>query len=546
MRLKKLWVKEFKNLREIKLEFDPTPNRLLSVVIGWNGTGKSNLIEALVIIFRELDLGGPPKFAYKLEYECRKRLILVDADPNRSGPKIVFKYREKIKKEKTNISELDNYGAPKKVAYSKFKSGEGREYLPKNVFGYYSGPSNRLEKHFEKHQDIFYKQLLYPEKYGIDEKELPLRPLFYARMIHSHFVLLAFFLDDDPTIINFLKDQLGIVGLDSVLFVMRSPKTWSWKNRKGGDKRFWHSKGIVQVFLDRLYEASLAPHRVTISRTEELLYLFIKDKSALKNLAEDLTNSDFFKELESTYISDLIEEVRIRVKLQGKEETLTFHELSEGEQQLLTVLGLIRFTSESESLFLLDEPDTHLNPAWGMKYIEFLGSVAGLNNDKKNHLNSQVILTTHDPIVLASLYKEQIQLMKRDESSREVVSGFPEYDPIGMGYTGILTSDMFGFRSDLDQLTLSYLDERAILSGKDKLSLEESDRLEELNQELDKSGFLEAYSDPYFSAFVKAWARRNKVEKYNKPFLSGSDLKNLEKMTDEILDELESEDKIKK
>ena len=27
------------------------------------------------------------------------------------------------------------------------------------------------------------------------------------------------------------------------------------------------------------------------------------------------------------------------------------------------VLGLLRFTKEDEALFLLDEPDTHLNPA---------------------------------------------------------------------------------------------------------------------------------------------------------------------------------------
>jgi ABC-type transport system involved in cytochrome c biogenesis ATPase subunit len=432
------------------------------------------------------------------------------------------------------------------VAYSKFKDGDGREYLPKNVFGYYSGPSNRLEKHFEKHQDKFYRQLINPEKYGIDDNKLPLRPLFYARMIHSHFVLLAFFLDDDPTIISFLKDQLGIKGLDSVLFVMRNPKSWNWKNRKGGDKRFWHAKGIVQKFLDRLYGASLAPHRVTISRTEEFLYLFIKDKEALKKLALNLSNADFFKELESTYISDIIEEIRIRVELKGMNETLTFRELSEGEQQLLTVLGLIRFTSESESLFLLDEPDTHLNPAWGMNYIEFLASITDLEKNNKKQLSSQIILATHDPIVLAPLYKEQVQVMKRDESNMTVFTDIPEYDPIGMGYTGILTSDMFGFRSDLDQLTLSYLDERAILAGKDKLSPRQLDRLEELNQKLDESGFLEAYSDPYFSAFVKAWARRNKVDKFKKPFLNDQDRKELEQMTDEILDELKSEDKIKK
>ena len=48
------------------------------------------------------------------------------------------------------------------------------------------GPSNRLEKHFAKHQKQFYRALL-------DGDNETLRPLFYARLIHSNFVLLAFF-----------------------------------------------------------------------------------------------------------------------------------------------------------------------------------------------------------------------------------------------------------------------------------------------------------------------------------------------------------------
>ena len=93
--------------------------------------------------------------------------------------------------------------------------------------------------------------------------------------------------------------------------------------------------------------------------------------------------------------------------------------------------------------------------------------------------------------------------MKSEDGIRMAVFvEFPEYDPIGMGYTGILMSDMFGFRSDFGLLTLSYLDDIANLASFEKLSPEQFGRLEELNQELAKSGFLEAYSDPYFASFV--------------------------------------------
>ena len=60
------------------------------------------------------------------------------------------------------------------------------------------------------------------------------------------------------------------------------------------------------------------------------------------------------------------------MKIRGADNSLTFRELSEGEQQLLMVLGLLRFIEEKEGLILLDEPDTHLNPAWGLEYTRLL------------------------------------------------------------------------------------------------------------------------------------------------------------------------------
>ncbi|WP_253073418.1 AAA family ATPase [Sodalis ligni] len=60
MKLDKLWISQFKNLKNITVDFDQ--NELVTVIIGWNGAGKSNVIEALVIIFRDLDLHKPPFF----------------------------------------------------------------------------------------------------------------------------------------------------------------------------------------------------------------------------------------------------------------------------------------------------------------------------------------------------------------------------------------------------------------------------------------------------------------------------------------------------
>nr|MBA3924273.1 restriction endonuclease subunit S [Nostocaceae cyanobacterium] len=51
-RLVELWLEDFKNLADYTVHFDPSHS--IDIVLGWNGTGKSNLFEALVIIFRDL------------------------------------------------------------------------------------------------------------------------------------------------------------------------------------------------------------------------------------------------------------------------------------------------------------------------------------------------------------------------------------------------------------------------------------------------------------------------------------------------------------
>ena len=56
---------QFKNLKNVSIDFDQ--QHWITVVIGWNGTGKSNVLEALATIFRDFIQGArKPAFAFKL------------------------------------------------------------------------------------------------------------------------------------------------------------------------------------------------------------------------------------------------------------------------------------------------------------------------------------------------------------------------------------------------------------------------------------------------------------------------------------------------
>ena len=189
--------------------------------------------------------------------------------------------------------------------------------------------------------------------------------------------------------------------------------------------------------------------------------------------------------------------IQVRVKVTETDDArITFHQMSEGEQQLLMVLGLMRFTKSHQSLVLLDEPDTHLNPHWSVDYLKDLTQVMSDDDvEAPEQQTSQLLMATHDPLVIASLVKEQIHLLIRDWKSGACKWVPASANPRGMGFTGILTSEMFGFRSDLDEETLADLDNRVRLVAKeDALTATEKATLEEIDKRLLDAGFSNAFT----------------------------------------------------
>ena len=359
---------------------------------------------------------------------------------------------------------------------------------------------------------------------------------------------MAFYAFSDEKANKFLKDFLGIVGLESVLFVLKKPV---WARSKTEALDFWKAKGVVREFLDELFESAMAPivHEDTVredfrrSHKQEQLYLYISNQEKLEKIASKyLTNAEFFKSLESTYISDLIQEVRVKVKKENVHGDITFKELSEGEQQLLTVIGLLRFTKEEESLILLDEPDTHLNPLWKWKYMNLLEEYSGKEE------TSQILMTTHDPLVIGGLTKEEIRIFqsvkKLDSEGKEyqqVETFEPDFDPKGLGVAGILTSEFFNLPSTLDEDTLEVLNERnRLVSKKDITGLNEieKEQLNELFLKLSGLGINTTDRDPMYQKFISAISQR---EEFQVEKVSKEDRVKQNQIALDILDELFNE-----
>ena len=192
MRLDKVTIGEFKNLRNLEVDFDEKSP--YTVLVGENGAGKSNLIEALSLIFRNLDLDVEAPFSYQIRYQCREHDVEIHAERDQF-PRFLAR----------TLGDGEYVELPRKRFMAEDEHGRPL-YRPGFVFGYYSGPSDRLAVIFEKHRERYYNWIIKSaEQRGSARIADPnsLRRLFYAQTLHGQFALIAF------TSWTFLRPSIG-------------------------------------------------------------------------------------------------------------------------------------------------------------------------------------------------------------------------------------------------------------------------------------------------------------------------------------------------
>jgi hypothetical protein len=181
-----------------------------------------------------------------------------------------------------------------------------------------------------------------------------------------------------------------------------------------------------------------------------------------------------------------------------------------------------------------NEPDTHLNPIWKLRYFDDIEGVLKQDGEAMMHGASQVLITTHDPMMIGSLKREQVHILRR-LADRTVVET-PEEHPQGMGVTGLLKSEMFGLSSTLDMETERRLFRRNELFVKEPRTVEEDAELLRLSSELSDLGFSTAdFRDPDYALFVRRMAQHRR---FRKPTLSPEDQAEQSRLADEIIDEI--------
>lgn len=371
MQLKKLWIKDYKNLKDFSLDFEKGNN--LSILIGNNGSGKSNVLEAISGIFAEAysNVSDLLESDYILEYQIKEKNFKI----------------EKI----NGRRKLFNNENPISV-----KTKEA-DYLPSNVIAIYSGEDLRLWEKFYWQRYYEYLTSVYRKGFAGN------MGMYYVNkyLWNISFLTLVLFRNDFPDINTFLSSELGIDDDSDIDFIEIDYSNDNYdKNRNE----------ILKAFVAR----------INPEREDVCAYTLDELRNLLSNSVDnfDAEPREVFKMLMLAFMpKDLKLISGIRIILEDGEAVQFF---SEGEKKLILIRTILEFVADENALLLLDEPDANIHEERKRKLYELL----------RNTPNRDVIMTTHSPTFVDIADDNELIVLRSDDSTNCYVDKIEKIEQI--------------------------------------------------------------------------------------------------------------------
>ena len=146
---------------------------------------------------------------------------------------------------------------------------------------------------------------------------------------------------------------------------------------------------------------------------------------------------------------------RVSFIAQAGGEVVDYVSLSDGEHQLGQLLGTFGMLSFPNVLFLLDEPESHFNPQWRVKFISRILDLPTNDGARKvvsNASEQECLLTTHSPFVPSDMPRDKVFIFSKNEEGKVVVR-HPNIETYGTTFDTIV-EECFGVRPPISQVPL--------------------------------------------------------------------------------------------
>lgn len=364
MRLKSLYINDYKNIKE--QTFDFSDNTGYIALIGLNGSGKSNLLEAIALVFNGLLNKKKIPFNYELQYEHEGKTYL---------------------------------RRPRKTMIDGVRTKESDMLYPSSVIACYSGEDLRLwHMAYEDYYMHYFKR-------AVDNVGL-IPELMYISKYCWNISLISLMSSEDAIIKSFLKNNFDITDLEDIEISFEFSENDNYKEHqalrwiKRIKEECLNEDGKATLKSILSYDVPLLPNQTKESTIFHYLYLLSQPK---KNLEKGNT------------IDKYITKIRIDNK------SIPSFNFSEGHKKLILIECITKVLGKKEAILLLDEPDAHVHIALKKEILKCINDFEGqvlLTTHSPMFVNQMVdknIYPMVDGRILPQAKRELIQKITNNE-----------------------------------------------------------------------------------------------------------------------------------
>ncbi len=375
MRLRSVWIGQYKNLRNFSIGFDG--DGFIDIFVGKNGSGKSNFLEALIEIFDHI----------------------FDFDANAAGPGFEYVISFEIAGTETHIGWRD------RVLTINGRSGRrtiGTTSLPDNVVVYYSGQNDNVAALVARYEDR-YRARLRTTRETIAPRFIGIGPACKKLL-----VVVLLLLPELSLARQYLCQKLGILTNRRIVQITLKRPAFAGSGEFDpfdDAQLFWGATGVIRSFLDQLVAC------VAGAFTPGTLYDRDKDRYVLEcnldifreNLG-DLATETVFRSFDALRVVGMLDDIRLPIALEGLEVSELNH-FSDGQFQSVYVFAVSEIFKQRNCLTLLDEPDAFLHPEWQSDFLSQITAISAVAA-RTNH----ILLSSHSASTVAAQCDARIRL----------------------------------------------------------------------------------------------------------------------------------------
>lgn len=445
-------------------------------LVGLNGCGKSNILEALAQIFYHVELCVgkhlPMELKSRTTFNPRQcavnaftlRYLTLGSNSASVTPQqtiLVTIYKEA--KSSPVMTVVSNGSAP----MMKFDMGSIqisqstliKSFLPQYVVAYSSGENETLSIPFIKSRFIHLFEFQENIVNDVVDYSSPENSLIYVDANMSQAILLCCFLFEEDTTLASLKN-LEFTGIEKIkrfrmhlreqkfnidnqykysyfqlfkrkkttkdLFeVLKDISTLSWydENDESYYFDFWINDATKQAFRYYFHTAmecfqvfrllyELNNYAVNSDKQKEIFSskgVYTDGKFGMLGADDDVFHFlDFYLEKNTNHNDACHKELLLK-------------EFSDGEHQFIHTMAICLLLKDSNSLILLDEPETHFNPSWRSQFVTTVNetlhnacSSLGLHDEQYVNFMKDILITTHSPFIISDCRADNVIVVTKE------------------------------------------------------------------------------------------------------------------------------------